>query len=493
MRLNLIILLLACCLGLHAQGDFAICQNAGPEFFDRARPTRKPNSASVTLYAIGRGVPKDMSAAVTHFRAAAEKGYTPAQAVLGVNYARGLGVAQNWTEAARWFRQAMIGGHAGAALNLGQCYQNGNGVPQDREQAASLYRFAAAHGDARAALLLAKLNGTPAQPLSDGSRQQASAPINRNYALDQDKIPWRTYRVPPERVAQIIREDRECYIPQPGIVTCRGNLTGNYGQVEVRANAPSPAQTPQAAQTFPIPSKPPPAGVPPAQQAEAERLWQRAVVILNRNAAREAMPVLYQCALLGDRRAEATLGIRYQDGNGVGADDRIAAYWFGLAAAQGHRASQYALAGMYLEGEGGLPKDLKKGTELLIKSANQGYDKAQLALGISYEFGEGVPRDRAKAIALIRMSQDADDIAAVLANPRTPARFANEDEFANYLTSLRNAEIAASWARARASWGGGSGRPGGPDWAGMNAAQRAHAAENRGDQDAARRIMEGVH
>jgi hypothetical protein len=189
-------------------------------------------------------------------------------------------------------------------------------------------------------------------------------------------------------------------------------------------------------------------------------LWQRAVVLLNSNRTREAMPVLYRCALLGDRRAEATLGIRYQDGDVVKEDDHAAAYWFGLAAAQGHRASQYALGGMYLEGEGGLPKDLAKGTELLIKSANQGFGKAQLALGISYEFGEGVPRDRAKAIALIRQSGLADDIASVLANPRTPKSFANEDAFGAYLASLRNAQIAAAWAQSRSSHGSGGGSDG---------------------------------
>jgi len=457
MRLDLITLLLACCLGLRAQGDFAICRDAGPGILRQGSPSSPQTEFCIGyLYAFGRGVPKDMGAAAAHFRAAAEKGYTPAQAVLGVNYAKGLGVAQNWTEAVRWYRKAVIGGHAGAAGNLGHCYQNGNGVPRDRAEAERLYRFAAAHGDPRAAGLLAELGGSP----PPGSRQQAAAPANnvpRNYALEQQKIPWRTYRVPLERVSQLLREVQGCYVRQPGIVTCQGNLTGNYGQIEVRANGPSPGET-QAARTFPIPSTPPPMGVPPAQREEADQLWQRAVALLDRNDARDAMPVLYRCALMGDRRAEATLGIRYQDGDGVKADDYAAAYWFGLAAAQGHRASQYALGGMYLEGEGGLPRDLAKATELLIKSANQGYDKAQLALGISYEFGEGVPRDRAKAIALIRQSALADEIASVLASPRTPKSFVNEDAFGAYLCSLRNAQIAASWAQSRVSRGPWSGR-----------------------------------
>jgi hypothetical protein len=451
MRLNLITLLLACCLGLRAQGDFAVCQNAGPGILRQGSASPQTEFCIGYLYAFGRGVPKDLGAAASHFRSAAEKGYVPAEAVLGVSYAKGLGVAQNWTEAVRWLRQAAMGGHAGAAFNLGQCYQNGNGVPMDRALAAKLYRFASAHGDARAALSLAKLGGSAQQ----GAAPATNAP--RNYAIGQDKIPWRTYRVPPERVSRLLSEVRGCYVRQPGIVSCQGNLTGNYGQVEVRTQSPTPSpNAPQAASTFSLPSTPPPNGVPPAQRAEAEQLWQRASELLNRDRPRDAMPTLYRCALLGDRRAEATLGIRYQDGDGVSADDHAAAYWFGLAAAQGHRASQYALAGMYLEGEGGLRKDVAKATDLLMKSANQGFDKAQLALGISYEFGEGVPRDRAKAIALIRQSGLSNEIASVLSNPKTPKSFANEDAFSAYLNSLRSAQIAAAWAQSRASrpWNG---------------------------------------
>ena len=100
---------------------------------------------------------------------------------------------------------------------------------------------------------------------------------------------------------------------------------------------------------------------------------------------------------------------------------------------------------MYQEGEGGLPKDDRKATELMIKSANQGYFKAQYALAFQYEIGDGVPRDRQKAIELFRASGDGIAIADALSDPRAPARFADMIAFARYLSSLRNAEEAASW------------------------------------------------
>ncbi len=176
MRLNLITLLLACSLGLHAQDDFAICRDSGPELLRQGSASSPQTQFCIGyLYASGRGVPKDLSAAATHFRAAAEKGYTPAQAVLGVQYARGLGVAQNWTEAVRWFRKAVIGGQTGAAVNLGLCYQNGNGVPQDRQEAARWYQFAAGRGNAQGAKLLAQLNGTLPQGSVAATPQRAPA------------------------------------------------------------------------------------------------------------------------------------------------------------------------------------------------------------------------------------------------------------------------------------------------------------------------------
>ena len=169
---------------------------------------------------------------------------------------------------------------------------------------------------------------------------------------------------------------------------------------------------------------------------------------IDRNNYREAIPLLLQAGRMGHARAQATLGIAYQDGNGVKRNDPAAAYWFGLAAAQGHRAAQYALASMYEEGDGGLPKDRAKARELYIKSARQGFDKAQMELGIAYEVGDGVPRNRPQAIALLRQSGLGVNIAAVLAAPGTPARFNDINALGNYLRKLRDDETARSTAAA---------------------------------------------
>jgi hypothetical protein len=57
---------------------------------------------------------------------AAEKGYVPAQAALGMLYANGKGVEQNYGESRKWFVKAAEGGHKLAAENAA----NGRGAPR---------------------------------------------------------------------------------------------------------------------------------------------------------------------------------------------------------------------------------------------------------------------------------------------------------------------------------------------------------------------------
>ena len=150
---------------------------------------------------------------------------------------------------------------------------------------------------------------------------------------------------------------------------------------------------------------------------------------------------------MGHARAQATLGIAYQDGNGVRADDRAAAYWFALAAAQGHRASEYALGGMYEEGEGGLPRDARRAGQLYLASARQGFDKAELMVGVDYLTGDdGLPNDRQQAIGWLRKaardSPFARDLLVVLSDRSAPATFANLAALGAYLRKLRDQEMA---------------------------------------------------
>ena len=58
------------------------------------------------MYDDGEGVPQDDAEAVRWYRLAADQGYAPAQANLGVMYERGQGVGEDKVEAHMWLNLA---------------------------------------------------------------------------------------------------------------------------------------------------------------------------------------------------------------------------------------------------------------------------------------------------------------------------------------------------------------------------------------------------
>src|SRR3569833_1658414 len=256
-----------------------------------------------------------------------------------------------------------------------------------------------------------------------------------------------TYSLPADRLIQLLNDVNYCTLYSRTQVNCSREVKGNYGQVRLdRRDGAGGGRNPGSAPELSY-STVPPSALTPAQRADAERLWQRSVTLIDNNDYRDAIHLLLQSARLGHEKAQSTLGAAYQDGYGVRRDDVAAAHWFSLAAAQGHRAAQYALAGMYEEGDGGLPRDRAKARQLYILSANQGYDKAQMEVGLAYEIGDGVPRSRARAIQMLRASGLGNSVANILASPRCPARFASFDDLGRYLKKLGDIEAAQLAAR----------------------------------------------
>jgi TPR repeat protein len=76
--------------------------------------------------ATGQPKPQDPQAAFQYTLQAAEKGYVPAEAELGMLYANGKGVQQNYQESRKWFVKAAEGGHPLAAESAA----NGRGAPR---------------------------------------------------------------------------------------------------------------------------------------------------------------------------------------------------------------------------------------------------------------------------------------------------------------------------------------------------------------------------
>ena len=47
-----------------------------------------------------------MKQPLTQYRKATDRGYAPAQAVMGLHYERGMGVKQDYAEALKWYKKA---------------------------------------------------------------------------------------------------------------------------------------------------------------------------------------------------------------------------------------------------------------------------------------------------------------------------------------------------------------------------------------------------
>jgi len=113
-------------------------------------------------YHLGRGVERDMAAALRWYEKAALQGEEAAQLALGDQYRIGLAAPRDPVRAARWYRMAAEQGNAFAQYELGNAYRYGDGVPRSLVQAIRWYVAAAEAGNPGAALALAELEAADA-------------------------------------------------------------------------------------------------------------------------------------------------------------------------------------------------------------------------------------------------------------------------------------------------------------------------------------------
>jgi TPR repeat protein len=105
----------------------------------------------------GSSVNRNDSDAVEYFRRSAQKGYAPAQVVLGYFYDTGTLVAGDQSEAADWYRKAADQGDPLAQWSLGRLYFLGNGLHQDYKEAERWLKPAADNDNPFAAYLLGRV------------------------------------------------------------------------------------------------------------------------------------------------------------------------------------------------------------------------------------------------------------------------------------------------------------------------------------------------
>jgi hypothetical protein len=131
--------------------DYEVCgwgKSDRGDAYPGNRGTQKPED----LYCMGGAsllgynrAPKNPALAFKYTLQAAEQGYVPAEAAVGMMYANGKGVQQNYPEAARWWIAAAEGGHVLAAGNVSMLYRGAAGVRPDPTVANKWAKFVADH------------------------------------------------------------------------------------------------------------------------------------------------------------------------------------------------------------------------------------------------------------------------------------------------------------------------------------------------------------
>lgn len=187
-----------------------------------------------------------------------------------------------------------------------------------------------------------------------------------------------------------------------------------------------------------------------------------AIYLYVRKDVDRAIPLLEKAAVGGDQRAPLVLGILYEKGTGVRKDPKTAARWYQRGVDNGQPAAARRLSELYRLGLG-VEHDEAKATQLMrlaaslgdkaapryerardqeratpaigqdikdaayrayaaqrydesvqgyLRCAEMGNAQCELAVGVHYEFGYGVPRDDTKAAAWYRKAADQGDAIA---------------------------------------------------------------------------------
>jgi FOG: TPR repeat, SEL1 subfamily len=125
------------------QKDYEVCAPAAPE--KAAAYCAGGGYLLGRNLANGQPMKKDPVLAFQNTLKAAEQGYVPAEAAVGMMYAIGKGVEQNYAEAAKWWTKAAEAGHILAATNASMVYRGVPGVRADAAKSEQWAKFVAEH------------------------------------------------------------------------------------------------------------------------------------------------------------------------------------------------------------------------------------------------------------------------------------------------------------------------------------------------------------
>jgi len=323
------------------------------------------------MYANGIGVEQDIGQAVHWVSQAAKRGMAAAQYLLATRYEAGIGVAQSAHLAMLWFSKAADQGHAKAQLRLGVLY--GRSHP---EQAVQFLRAAADSGLPAAQYALANA-------------------YRRGDGLDPDLLQALVWYEAAARQGLAQAQFALGEIKLLGLVD-GPDLSGALGWLRKAAK-----QDYLAAQV--AIEKMERDGAP---GAGLRGVGSRKAGVQERRRKEDRW---IRAAEGGGADARYHLGLMYEHGLGVDADNASARYWYGVSAQQGHAQAQLALA--RLSEALGAPDAYK----WYRSAADAGEIEAQFALGRMHSKGAGAPDDPLLALELWAQAAQRGHVQALVA------------------------------------------------------------------------------
>ena len=99
----------------------------------------------------------------------------------------------------------------------------------------------------------------------------------------------------------------------------------------------------------------------------------------------------------GNAKGQFFTGLAYANGTHVDKDPTRAVPWYELSAKQGYPLAQYYLAVIIAYGRGGIVSNWDAAVPLFQGAAEQGHSDAQFMMGYVYDTAKGVDQDNEKA------------------------------------------------------------------------------------------------
>lgn len=294
-------------------------------------------------YAMGEGLPQDVSEAFKWFKLAAENGEAAAQSNLARCYFRGIAVDQDCDLGLKWYEKAADQGLTSAQDVIMNCYENGDErIEKDDQKLLQYQKKYADMGNVKAQTEL-------------GTRYATGTGVDTDY---NESAKW----------LRLAAEQGDA-IAQYNLAICYGN---GYGVEEDITEAKKWADL-SAEQGF-------------EQAAEYSKTLisiPEEELILYAEKGNIDYQYMHSVARANDA------GINSEDNNEL-------ISWLTLQAENGDVIIQNFLGRVYLSGDLDQEIDYKKALMWGSKAAEQGYADAFNLLGTIYTFGAGVKRDLAK-------------------------------------------------------------------------------------------------